>query len=80
MKAKITVRLKNGVLDPQGKAVLNAAHSMGFKGVQDVRVGKVFDVDLGNLSAQEAQGALEELSAKLLSNTVIENYEVELSD
>ena len=80
MKAKITVRLKNGVLDPQGKAVLNAAHSMGYKGVEDVRVGKVFDVDLGDLGKTEVQGALEELSAKLLANTVIENYEVELME
>lgn len=80
MKAKITVRLKKGVLDPQGKAVLNAAHSMGFQGVKDVRVGKVFDIDLGDLPPKEVQSALEELSAKLLSNTVIENYEVELID
>jgi len=78
MKAKVTVRLKHGVLDPQGKAVLHAAQALGFSGLGDVRVGKIFEIDLGDLSEDKAQTALEELSSKLLANTVIENYEVEL--
>jgi len=78
MKAKVTVKLKNGVLDPQGKAVLNAAHSFGFNDVVDVKVGKVFFIELQSKDNKSAQLHLEELSDKLLANTVIENFEIEV--
>jgi phosphoribosylformylglycinamidine synthase len=78
MKAKITVRLKSAVLDPQGKAVLHAAQSLGFKDIKDVRVGKVFDIELAANSKGEIRSALEKLSDQLLANTVIENFEVEI--
>ena len=78
MKAKVTVRLKAGVLDPQGKAILHAAHSLDCKGVKDVRVGKIFEIDLGESSLSSAQETLENLSNKLLANTVIETFEVEI--
>ena len=79
MKAKITVRLKSAVLDPQGKAVLHAAQSLGFNEIKDVRVGKVFDIELSAETKGEIRGALEKLADQLLANTVIENFEVELS-
>lgn len=78
MKAKVTVRLKSGVLDPQGKAVLHAAHSLGFVGLEAVRVGKIFEIELGAMDQVEKKMA--ELSEKLLANTVIETFEVELVD
>lgn len=78
MKAKITVRLKSAVLDPQGKAVLHAAQSLGFKDLKDVRVGKVFDLELAADSKTEIHSALEKLADQLLANTVIENFEVEM--
>jgi phosphoribosylformylglycinamidine synthase len=79
MKAKITVRLKSAVLDPQGKAVLHAAQSLGFKEIADVRVGKVFDIELIADTKAEIHSALEKLADQLLANTVIENFEVELA-
>lgn len=78
MKAKVLVRLKSGVLDPQGKAVLHAAQSLGFQGIQEVRVGKVFEVQLESEDAESARKTLEELSDKLLANTVIEDFEVQI--
>jgi phosphoribosylformylglycinamidine synthase len=78
MKARVMVRLKDGVLDPQGKAVLHAAESLGCRGIEDVRVGKVFEVDMGKLDKAKARDILETLSSKLLANTVIENFEVEI--
>jgi len=78
MKAKVTVKLKNGVLDPQGKAILNSAHALGFEEVKDVRVGKSFEVDLGASDPQKAKERLSQLADKLLANTVIENFEVEI--
>lgn len=78
MKAKVTVKLKNGVLDPQGKAILNSAHALGFEEVQDVRVGKSFEIDLGSGDPKQAKERLAQLADKLLANTVIENFEVEI--
>lgn len=78
MKAKVTVKLKNGVLDPQGKAILHSAHDLGFEEVQDVRVGKSFEVELGAGDPAKAKERLAQLSEKLLANTVIENFEVEI--
>ncbi len=80
MKARITVTLKNGVLDPQGKAIEGALGSLGFEGVEGVRQGKYFEVDLAETDAGKARAALDEICAKLLANTVIENYAIELAD
>jgi len=80
MKAKIFVRLKPSVLDPQGKAILGAVKSLGFENVESVRQGKVFDITLGTTDAKEAQLLLERLSQKLLANTVIEDFEIRLEN
>lgn len=80
MKARIKVTLKNGVLDPQGKAIEGALGSLGFDGVESVRQGKYFEVDLSETDGQKARATLEEICAKLLANTVIENYSIELAD
>ncbi len=77
MKAKIYVTLKNGVLDPQGKAVLHALESMGHNNVKEVRVGKFFEIELEG-DAQKAKAQLQEMGEKLLANTVIENFTVQL--
>ena len=78
MKAKIKVTLKNGVLDPQGKAIEGALSSLGFSGVNSVRQGKFFEVDLVETDKVKAQAALKQMCEKLIANTVIENYEIEL--
>ena len=77
--AKVTVRLKNGVLDPQGKAIEGALGSIGFEGVDTVRQGKVFDVELTAASKKAAEENLNAMCEKLLANTVIEDYAVEVS-
>lgn len=78
MKARITVTLKPGVLDPQGKAIEGALASLGFARVAGVRQGKVFDVEVDGTDPHEAEAALKAMAEKLLANTVIENYRVEL--
>ena len=77
MKARVTVTLKAGVLDPQGKAIEGALRSLGIAGVASVRQGKVFDIELYGDSTH-AQAALKEAAEKLLANTIIENYRVEV--
>ncbi|MCR9255599.1 MAG: phosphoribosylformylglycinamidine synthase subunit PurS [Alphaproteobacteria bacterium] len=79
MKAKVHVTLKNGVLDPQGKAIHNALGSLGFEGVDEVRQGKVIELDLADTDEAAARAKVEEMCKKLLANTVIENYAIELS-
>ncbi|WP_293442397.1 phosphoribosylformylglycinamidine synthase subunit PurS [Planktotalea sp.] len=76
MKARVHVMLKNGVLDPQGEAVRHALGALGFEGVEGVRQGKVIDLDLAD-GTSEAQ--VNEMCEKLLANTVIESYTVELN-
>jgi len=78
IKARITVTLKNGVLDPQGKAIENGLGSLGFEGVASVRQGKVFDVELTTKDKARAKTDLEAMCEKLLANTVIEDYAVEI--
>ncbi len=78
MKARVTVTLKNGVLDPQGKAIEGALGSLGFAGVGAVRQGKIFDIEVAEGDAAKAEAALKAMAEKLLANTVIENYRVEL--
>ena len=76
IKARITVTLKTGVLDPQGKAIEHALTGLGFGGVGAVRQGKVFDVELAETDATKAEADLKAMCDKLLANTVIENYSV----
>jgi phosphoribosylformylglycinamidine synthase len=78
MKARIKITLKNGVLDPQGKAIQNAIASLGVTGVNDVRQGKYIEVDLAETSETSARELLERICKELLANTVIENYAYEL--
>jgi phosphoribosylformylglycinamidine synthase len=78
MKARVTVTLKSGVLDPQGKAIEGALRSLGVQGVESVRQGKIFDVELAAGDRGKAEQALKAACEKLLANTVIENYRVEV--
>ncbi len=78
MKAKIYVTLKNGVLDPQGKAIEGALGHLGFSGVENVRQGKFIEVALKETDKAKAEESLKAMCEKLLANTVIENYRVEL--
>ena len=78
MKARIHITLKNGVLDPQGRAIAGALHALGFSGVGDVRQGKYIEVDLNETDKSKAKAAVEQMCGKLLANTVIENYAVEI--
>ncbi|MDX8451684.1 phosphoribosylformylglycinamidine synthase subunit PurS [Mesorhizobium sp. MSK_1335] len=79
MKARITVTLKNGVLDPQGKAIEHALSGLGFDGVGQVRQGKVFDIELTGADKAKAEADLKAMCDKLLANTVIENYSVAIT-
>jgi phosphoribosylformylglycinamidine synthase len=74
MKTRVVVTLKPGVLDPQGKAVHNALSGLGFAGVNDVRIGKIVEMDIADDTSTDA---LDEMCRKLLANTVIENYRIE---
>jgi phosphoribosylformylglycinamidine synthase subunit PurS len=78
MKARVHVMLKSGVLDPQGKAIAHALVSLGFKGVNEVRQGKVIDLDLAESDPARAKAELEQMCRQLLANTVIESYQIEL--
>ena len=79
MKARITVTLKNGVLDPQGKAIEGALGALGFDGVDSVRQGKVIDIALAeDTDKSEAEAKLADMCEKLLANTVIENYQIDI--
>ncbi len=78
MKARVHVMLKTGVLDPQGKAIAHALGSLGFAGVNEVRQGKVIELDLAETDAGRARQTITAMCEKLLANTVIENYAIEL--
>jgi phosphoribosylformylglycinamidine synthase subunit PurS len=78
MKARVTVTLKNGVLDPQGKAIQNALGSLGFSGIEDVRQGKYIEVDLADPDEASARATVDRMCKDLLANMVIENYAFEL--
>lgn len=79
MKARVYVMPKAGVLDPQGKAIGHALEGLGFAGVQDVRAGKVIELDLAETDAARAKAVAEEMARKLLANTVIESFRVEIA-
>ena len=78
MKARVFITLKNGVLDPQGKAIGHALNGLGFESVGEVRQGKVIDLELSGSNAEQAKTDLNAMCEKLLANTVIEKYEIEL--
>jgi phosphoribosylformylglycinamidine synthase len=78
MKARVFVTLKSGVLDPQGKAIGHALNGLGFAAVGEVRQGKVIDLELSERDEAKARASLREMCEKLLANTVIEKYEIEL--
>ncbi|MEL6119439.1 MAG: phosphoribosylformylglycinamidine synthase subunit PurS [Pseudomonadota bacterium] len=79
MKARVHVMLKNGVLDPQGEAVRHALGSLGFDGVEGVRQGKVIELDLTETDKDKAEASVKDMCEKLLANTVIESYSVEIA-
>jgi phosphoribosylformylglycinamidine synthase subunit PurS len=76
VKVFVTVMLKSGVLDPQGKAIAHALGTLGFTGVKDVRAGKLLEIELAETDPEKAQAAAEEMARKLLANTVIESFKV----
>ncbi len=79
MKARVHVMLKTGVLDPQGEAVRHALGGLGFEGVEGVRQGKVIELDLAQTDPVKAEAEVRAMCEKLLANTVIERFEIELS-
>jgi phosphoribosylformylglycinamidine synthase len=79
MKARVIVTLKNGVLDPQGQAIEGSLASLGFADVSGVRQGKVFDLEVQGTDQDAARSQIKEMCEKLLANTVIENYAIEIS-
>jgi phosphoribosylformylglycinamidine synthase len=78
VKARVFVTLKDGILDPQGKAIEGALKSLGIDGIDSVRQGKVFDIELALSDSTAAEGLLRGACEKLLANQIIENFEVEL--
>ncbi len=80
MKAKVIVTLKNGVLDPQGKAAEESLHSLGFNEISGLRIGRYMELNLKGTSKEEAENRLKEMCDKLLANPVIEDYEFEINE
>ncbi len=80
MKARVHITLKEGVLDPQGKAIAHALGSLGFAGVGEVRQGKYLELELSQSDAAKARAEVEAMCAKLLANTVIEDYTIEVGE
>ena len=80
MKARVHITLKSGVLDPQGKAIAHALGNLGFEDVQDVRQGKYIELELADTNREAAAERVESMCQKLLANTVIENYRIDLDD
>jgi len=78
MKARVTVMLKNGVLDPQGEAIKHALNSLEYNNVESIRQGKIIEISLDETSEEKANKSIKEMCEKLLANTVIESYEIEI--
>ena len=78
MKAKVHITLKNGVLDPQGKAIGRALAGLGFQGIGEVRQGKVIELEIAETDRAKAEAQVKKMCETLLANTVIENYAIEL--
>ena len=80
MKAVVTVMLKAGVLDPQGRAIGHALGNLGFEGVGEVRAGKIIEIELAESDPERARAEAEEMARKLLANTVIESFRVTVAE
>lgn len=80
MKARVHVTLKNGVLDPQGQAIRHALENLGFAGIDEVRQGKYIELDIAESDPARARESVEAMCAQLLANTVIENYDIDLTE
>jgi len=80
MKARVTIMLKQGVLDPQGKAIEHALLGLGFAGVDAARQGKIVELDIAETDQEKARAQVTDMCEKLLANTVIERYDIELTD
>ena len=78
MKARIKIMLKSGVLDPQGEAIKHALNNIGFESVTGVRQGKVIELDIEGSDKRQVRSQIENMCNKMLANTVIENFEIEL--
>ena len=78
MKARVKIMLKNGVLDPQGEAIKHALNNIGFESVTGVRQGKVIELEIEGSDRSEVRSQIENMCSKMLANTVIENFEIEL--
>jgi phosphoribosylformylglycinamidine synthase len=78
MKAKIFVTLKNGILDPQGRAIQQSLHTLGFSTVEEVRIGKFMELDLNEADTTSAENQVKTMCEKLLANTVIEDFRYEI--
>jgi len=76
MKVKVIVTLKNGVLDPQGKAIQQTLNGIGFSNVNKVRQGKYFDIDVNEINEKDAKSKVEDMCKKLLANLVIEDFKI----
>ncbi len=79
MHARVYITFKDGVLDPQGKAIHHALTTLGFSGINDIRQGKLIELDLAEADADKARQAVDAMCSKLLANTVIETYQIELT-
>ncbi len=80
MKGKVTVTLRGGILDPQGKAVEHALHSLGFTGVKNVRIGKHIELELDAATPENAKAEIDAMCRKLLSNPVMENFQITVTE
>lgn len=80
MKVSVKVRLKSGILDPQGKAVNNALHHLGFHTIQDVRIGKLIEFNMREKNRSEAEKKIQQACKKLLTNPIIEDYTYEITE
>lgn len=80
MRAKVYITLKNGILDPPGKAVQQALHHLGYTGVKDVRLGKYIELELSPMPLEEAKQQVSQMCQKLLTNTVIEDYRFDVEE
>lgn len=78
MRIKIYVTLKEGILDPQGKAVQHSLHTLGYTSVKDVRIGKYIEIDIGDPSKEAVEARIKEMCHKLLANPIIEDYRYEI--
>lgn len=78
MIAKVSIRLKSAILDPQGKAVLNSLKQLGYSSVENVRIGKLIEINLPDVDETTAKSQVEEMSRKLLSNPLMEDFDIQL--